>query len=393
VNAAQGSISGSGRISAGFSNNGSLIVDAGRTQIDAAFVNRGQVLLSSNAANLAGGQIDNRGLIQGFGKVNNNIGQADSSGSIEAQGGTLTLAGQIVGSNRGILAAGNGGKLLISQGLASNAGQIQLSGGTLDNNGKALVNEAGGSINGFGSLRAGTLSNKGQIFLSGGTSELRTDIVASAGSAIVLSGQSNTSFYGTVEIMKDAELRVSEGSVATFAGLVKQRTGSDVNGDGKMFFEGGLALGNSPGYGYIQGSVTFASSNFYEAEIGGTAACTVETCALGSPLVDSSFDKLVIGGAFKFGGTLTLKSWNGFVAQAGQSFDLLDWGSSSGTFKAIDASGLTLAAGTQLDYSQLYTNGTISVTAVPEPETYALMLAGLAAIAFVARRRNAKTEV
>ncbi|MCV2363296.1 FxDxF family PEP-CTERM protein [Paucibacter sp. DJ1R-11] len=392
VNAAQGSISGSGRISAGFSNNGSLIVDAGRTQIDANFVNRGQVLLNSNAANLAGGQIDNRGLIQGFGKINNNVAQADSSGSIEAQGGTLTVAGQIVGSNRGILAAGDGGKLLISQGLASNAGQIQLSGGTLDNNGRALVNEVGGSINGFGTLRSGTLSNKGQILLSGGTSAVRADIVAQAGSEIILSGQSNTSFYGSVEVMSDAELRVSEGSVATFAGLVKQRTGSNINGDGKMFFEGGLNIGNSPGYGYIQGSVVFASSNFYEAEIGGTSACTAQSCALGSPLLDSSFDKLVVGGNLRMGGTLTLKSWNGFVAQAGQSFDLLDWGSSSGTFKTIDASGLSLAAGTKLDYSQLYTNGTITVTAVPEPETYALMLAGLGAIGFIARRRRAQAQ-
>ena len=33
-------------------------------------------------------------------------------------------------------------------------------------------------------------------------------------------------------------------------------------------------------------------------------------------------------------------------------------------------------------------SGTVNVTAVPEPETYALMLGGLAAIGFVARRRK-----
>jgi hypothetical protein len=33
-------------------------------------------------------------------------------------------------------------------------------------------------------------------------------------------------------------------------------------------------------------------------------------------------------------------------------------------------------------------NGAISVTAVPEPETYAMMLAGLAALGFLARRRQ-----
>jgi hypothetical protein len=48
-----------------------------------------------------------------------------------------------------------------------------------------------------------------------------------------------------------------------------------------------------------------------------------------------------------------------------------------------------LAAGTQLDYSQLYTSGVISVTvaAVPEPGTYALFLGGLLTLGCLARRR------
>lgn len=394
VNTSQGVISGSGRIGTIFFNQGSLVVDSGRTQIDNSFTNRGQILLGGNSASLAGGQIGNHGLIQGLGKINNDISNIDPIAVIEAQGGTLTLAGRIVSPNGGILAVASGAKLLISQGLASNAGQIQLAGGTLDNNSKVMVNEASASINGFGTLRSGTLTNNGQIFLSGGTSALRADIHAGAGSQIILSGLSNTTFYGTLEVQNGAELRVTEGSVATFAAEVKQRNGSDVNGDGKMFFEGGLSIGNSPGYGYIQGTVTFSSSNTYTAEIGGINACTTLSCATGAALANDSFDKLVIGGDFKMGGKLVLTSWNGFVAQAGQSFDLLDWGTlsgtGSGTFKSIDASGFMLAAGTQLDYSQLYTSGTISVTAVPEPASYAMLLAGLGALGSVARRRARK---
>ncbi len=388
LNASQGVISGSGRIGTIFVNQGSLVVDSGRTQVDNSFTNRGQILLGGNSASLAGGQIGNHGRIQGLGKITSDISNIDPIAVIEAQGGTLTLAGRIVSPNGGTLAAGSGAKLLISQGLASNAGQIQLSGGTLDNNGKVMVNEAGASINGFGTLRSGTLTNQGQIFLSGGTSALRADIVAGSGSQIILSGLSNTTFYGKLEVQNGAELRVSEGSVATFAAEVKQRNGADVNGDGKMFFEGGLSIGNSPGYGYIQGSVTFASSNIYTAEIGGINACTTLSCAAGAPLVNDSFDKLSVGGALKLGGKLVLTSWNGYVAQAGQHFDLLDWGTTSGVFKSIDATGFLLAAGTKLDYSELYSTGTISVTAVPEPGSWALMLAGLAALGGLVKRRR-----
>nr|WP_316641236.1 PEP-CTERM sorting domain-containing protein [uncultured Roseateles sp.] len=385
-NEASGTISGNGVISAKFANQGSLIVDGGKLSIEKSFANGGQILLSSPIASLSGGAIDNSGRIEGLGQIGNVI---NNQGFVNAKGGTLTLAAAV--SNSGTLTVGRDATLRLSQGLQPNTGKIQLAGGTLDNNGKALVNQATGVISGYGDLRSSALSNNGLVLLSGGVSAVYADVVANADSQIILSGNSNTTFYGKVEVKAGAELRVSEGSVATFAAEVKQRNGADVNGDGKMFFEGGLSIGNSPGYGYIQGSVSFASSNTYYAEIGGVNACTELSCAAGAALLDSSFDKLVVGGKLKLGGTLTLTSWNGFVAQAGQSFDLLDWGSTSGSFKSIDASGFLHAAGTQLDYSQLYKTGEIRVTAVPEPESYALMLAGLSLLAW--RRRKLSASV
>ena len=73
-------------------------------------------------------------------------------------------------------------------------------------------------------------------------------------------------------------------------------------------------------------------------------------------------------------------SWAGFTGQIGQSFDLFDWGSNSGSFSSIDASGLSLASGAVLDTSQLYTAGVLSITAVPEPGTWALLLIGLTVV-------------
>ena len=107
-------------------------------------------------------------------RVNNAV---NNSGMVEAIGGTLTMAGSLTnasgGTNAsvGIIAAGSGAKVLVSSGLASNAGQIQLSGGTFDNNGAVLLpTRPPGSSAGYGTLRSGAIANDGRVLLSGGTS-------------------------------------------------------------------------------------------------------------------------------------------------------------------------------------------------------------------------------
>ena len=204
VNGVSGTISGSGRITSALDNRGSLVINEGLTLVDNAFVNRGQILLGSNLTTLGGGQISNLGLIQGLGKINSAISNANALGVIEAQGGTLTLNGQIVG----ILAANSGAKLLITQGLASNAGKIQLADGTLDNNNLPMVNEAVVAISGFGTVRGGQLTNKGKVLLSGGSSTIYTDILVVNASQIILSGLSNNTFHGK---LRCAERRRAAG--------------------------------------------------------------------------------------------------------------------------------------------------------------------------------------
>jgi len=250
----------------------------------------------------------------------------------------------------------------------------------------------GGVINGFGTLSGGLLTNKGKVLLSGGTSTINNNVLSANASRIILSGNSNTTFYGTVDVQSGAELRVSTGSVATFFGMVQQRTGAKFTGAGSKRFEGGLTVGASPGFGTDEGDVEFGDSSFYLAEIGGITACSLR-CESDEAFKNSSYDKYSVLGNLSLNGTLKLASWNGFVAQAGQSFDLLDWGSLNGSFAAYDFTDFKLAAGTKLDTSQLYTTGTISVTAVPEPQTYALMLAGLCAVGYLSRRRNATARV
>lgn len=184
-----GVVSGRGTISSGFQNIGTLSVDSGKTQVNQLFTNNGLIQLNASSANLYAEHLQNgywtwqyddqgkgyylwyRGTIQGHGQVGGVIENFHTS-LIEAREGTLTLAGNL--TNQGTLAASNGAKLLVTQGLATNSGDISLEGGNFDNNNHTLVNA--GRINGYGILRTGGLSNQGQMTLAGGNSIVNGDV-------------------------------------------------------------------------------------------------------------------------------------------------------------------------------------------------------------------------
>lgn len=376
VNAAGGVITGRGSINANFSNAGVLALEAGTTTIGQSFVNLGQVQLAANTAALAGALVNNSGTIEGRGRVGNAV---NNTGTLEALGGTLTFAGTLTNTGAGVIAAGSGAKLVALQGLARNEGQIQLAGGTFDNNSKVLTNDRSGSVTGYGMLRSGTLVNEGRMLLASGPTAVYADLHAHSGSQVILSGHSNTAFYGTVDVQGGAEMRVSQGAVATYFGMVNQRSGALFSGTGNKYFEGGLALGNSPGLGLDAGNVTFGASNTYTAEVAGTHMGD----AVGNGI---QFDRYVVTGTLHFGGTLKLVTLDGFAPQAGQSFDLFDWGSSQGQFASLDFAQAPLAAGLAWDSSHLYVDGSLQVAAVPEPASWGLMLAGLGLLAQAARR-------
>jgi hypothetical protein len=184
---------------------------------------------------------------------------------------------------------------------------------------------------------------------------------------------------------------VAASSSAFFLGQVYRLTGADFSGAGTKFYNGGLAMNfNLPGLVMDTGSVVFGSGNVLTLSIGGTTECT-SACA-GD--MSQRYSHYTVAGGLALDGVLRLGSASGFVAQAGDHFDLLDWDSLQGRFSGIDASGFMLAAGTRLDTSALYTTGEISVIAVPvpvpvpEPAHWALLLIGLAGLAWRVRRQR-----
>lgn len=105
---------------------------------------------------------------------------------------------------------------------------------------------------------------------------------------------------------------------------------------------GTVSLGSSPSTLNVTGN--------YSQSGGGTLQID-----LASPL---SFDKLVVTGSMALGGTLQV-TLNNFLPSAGESFDILDWGTLGGNFSSLQLQAL--ANGLAWNTSQLYTIGVLSV--------------------------------
>ena len=106
---------------------------------------------------------------------------------------------------------------------------------------------------------------------------------------------------------------------------------------------------------------------------------------LGGPLRGDQYDALDVGGELAFGGTLTISLINDFNPVTGASFILFDFDTTTGSFDTFSLPDLD--PGLAWDTTALYSLGTLSVTAIPEPSTYAA-LAGLLALGLALRRRK-----
>jgi len=116
-----------------------------------------------------------------------------------------------------------------------------------------------------------------------------------------------------------------------------------------VVIEGTLAPGNSPGCIDFGGDVTFSALASFQVEIGGLTPCT-------------EHDRITVAGLLTLNGpTLELILYGGFVPAYGDRFDILDWGSLSGTFGTIDTGAVGLPAPLAWDTTDLYLTGELAV--------------------------------
>ncbi len=275
----------------------------------------------------------NYGLVCGAGTVNANL--------TNYAGGELRVA--------------SGETMVVSGSGNTNDGKFEVIGGELEFLGVVVNNVGAGLVTGRNAtlrFQAG-LTNAGSLSFSGGVNDVSGDVDNSG--TIVVSGGAATTFYD--DVIQNGVMRVSRvGSTASTAVFLGDFTGSGGStGGGDIFFEGDLRPGNSPAIVTFDNNVGFGSGS-------------VTTIELAGVMPGSEYDQVRVTGALTLDGALNIALLEGYAPAAGDSFDIFDWGTLSGTFANLSLP--PLAGGMTWNTSQLYATGVLSVVAAGLPGDY-----------------------
>ena len=224
--------------------------------------------------------------------------------------------------------------------------------------------------------------------------------VVSGSNSLVKNGSGTTTlnatntYTGTTTVSSGMLLVNGDNSAASGAVTVASGAslgGSGIIGGATTIQSGGfLAPGNSPGILTFSSALTLATGSFTNMEIAGTTRGT-------------GYDGIDVGGALTYGGALTLTSNTLIGVGTYNLFDFTgDNASESGDFTSIILSGTAYASNAFIQngdvwdaivdnqtytFSQVTGNLVVATTAVPEPETFAL-LGGLLALMYELGRRR-----
>jgi len=270
------------------------------------------------------------------------VGVATPQGSnglfVPSNGSTLTIGpGVVVKGDSGVLGSATGGLLnnqgtidAINAGTLTVEGETNFAGGTLT--GGAWEADAGSALHVLG---ATVTTNAAALVLNGAGSEIFSD----SGTTNALAGLATNAAGGSLTIQNGANLTTAtlndQGALTVGAGstlnapTLTVASGGSLNGSGtisgNVVNDGQL----SPGSASVTGALTINDS--YMQNSTGTL-----NIAIGGTTAGSQFDQLNVSGAASLGGTLNVSLVNGFGPTAEQTFEVMSFAGSSGSFATVN---------------------------------------------------------
>jgi hypothetical protein len=279
---------------------------------------------------------------------------------------TLNSAGY---ARLGVLTSLAGGTINATNGVTFASGSNFLGNGTVS---ARVTGELGSVIEANGALALGDLASPAGFNFAG---ELHTKQFAVTLNTSGLATLGNLTTLGSGAAV--GTLNATNGFFVDFGNAVTGfGTVNSTNSLAKRSIVNGAVEGTSAAQpitltGWIKGLGSFNNASFTgtfdpglsttitsagNLALTSTSALIME---LGGTTPGSAHDQINASGTLALGGTLNVSLVNGFSPTAGNTFDILNWSTLTGTFSTIQLP--SLAAGLSWSTSQLYSTGVLSV--------------------------------
>lgn len=281
--------------------------------------------------------------------------------TIDGDGSTWTNAAPVTIGNGGLLKIQNAGQVAFPTATIgavsplSTAATVEVDGaGSTWNISSSLSIGVGDSTLGSVTVRNGAHASTGSATI--GRFFTLDPIKHSSASVVVEGAGSLWSINGGLSwgIIGTNTLCVRDGGRVEVSGGITLLSTGVLSGNGtlagNLTSTGTVSPGSSAGALHIEGSYSQTVSGPFTGQL---------NIELGGPTPGSGYDQLLVSGPVTLDGFLIVSLINGFPPAAGQTFDILDWGSVSGAFQSISLP--SLSPGLAWNRSQLYTTGTLKV--------------------------------